>query len=316
MKNKVTCGLLENMIEWEHHKTKEESRVTEKTRNDCQDAKKVGILGILGNIFLFTIKIIVALISKSQAMLADSVNSGTDILTSVMTYIGGVISSAAPDDDHNYGHEKAEYVSSLIISLVMGYLAIQTLVGGISSLIHQNSFILSSELIIVCVVTILTKFLMYLYVKKVAKKNNDILIMASGEDHRNDILITLSVLIGILAAIYRIYWLDGIVAIGIAIRIFYSAITFFVQSYSVLMDRAMDEKGIEKIKEIIQKYEKIDHIDKITSKATGKAFVVIIKVSVDGNMTVNESHQIAGRLKADVMQLPEVYDVVVHINPL
>ena len=140
--------------------------------------------------------------------------------------------------------------------------------------------------------------------------------MASGEDHRNDILITGSVLIGVLAAIYHIYWLDGIVAVGIAIRIFYSAISFFVQSYSVLMDRAMDEKGVEKIKEVIQKYEKIDHIDKITSKATGKAFVVIIKVSVDGNMTVNESHQIAGSLKAEVMKLPEVYDVVVHINPL
>lgn len=277
---------------------------------------RVGIVGVLGNIFLFIIKIIVALASHSQAMLADSVNSGTDILSSLMTYIGGKISSVAPDEGHNYGHEKAEYVSSLIISLIMGYLSIQTLLGGITSLIHQDGFTFSYALIGVCIITIVTKLLMLFYTQKVAKKNDDILILANAEDHRNDILITLSVLVGVVAALFNIYWLDGIVAIGIAFRIFYVAIEFFVQSYSVLIDRSMNQEEIEKVKEIITRYEKIDHIDKITSKATGKAFIVIIKVSVDGNMTVNESHQIAGMLKADIMKLSNVYDVVVHINPL
>ncbi len=277
---------------------------------------KVGLVGILGNLFLFIIKIIVAVMSKSQAMLADSINSGTDILSSLMTLIGGKLAAEAPDKGHNYGHAKAEYVFSLIISLIMGYLAIKIAWDGAVSLIDRNVFEISWYLILVCVITMITKFFLYIYTHKIGEKNDDILILANAQDHKNDILVTASVLVGVIAAVFKIYWLDGIIAICIATRIFYVAIDFFVQSYTVLIDRSMDDAEIKEIESIIKTYKNIDHIDRITSKSTGKSFIVIVKVSVDGNMTVNESHQIAGKLKADIMKLKNVYDVVVHINPV
>lgn len=277
---------------------------------------KVGLVGILGNLFLFIIKIIVAVMSKSQAMLADSINSGTDILSSLMTLIGGKLAAEAPDKGHNYGHAKAEYVFSLIISLIMGYLAIKIAWDGAVSLIDRNVFEISWYLILVCVITMITKFFLYIYTHKIGEKNDDILILANAQDHKNDILVTASVLVGVIAAVFKIYWLDGIIAICIATRIFYVAIDFFVQSYTVLIDRSMDDVEIKEIESIIKTYKNIDHIDRITSKSTGKSFIVIVKVSVDGNMTVNESHQIAGKLKADIMKLKNVYDVVVHINPV
>lgn len=277
---------------------------------------KVGLVGILGNLFLFIIKIIVAVMSKSQAMLADSINSGTDILSSLMTLIGGKLAAEAPDKGHNYGHAKAEYVFSLIISLIMGYLAIKIAWDGAVSLIDKNVFEISWYLILVCIITMVTKFLLYLYTHKIGEKNDDILILANAQDHKNDILVTASVLVSVIAAVFKIYWLDGIIAICIATRIFYVAIDFFVQSYTVLIDRSMDDVEIKEIESIIKTYKNIDHIDKITSKSTGKSFIVIVKVSVDGNMSVNESHQIAGKLKSDIMKLKNVYDVVIHINPV
>ena len=277
---------------------------------------KVGLVGILGNLFLFIIKIIVAVMSKSQAMLADSINSGTDILSSLMTLIGGKLAAEAPDKGHNYGHAKAEYVFSLIISLIMGYLAIKIAWDGAVSLIDRNVFEISWYLILVCVITMITKFFLYIYTHKIGEKNDDILINSNSKDPKNDILVTASVLVGVIAAVFKIYWLDGIIAICIATRIFYVAIDFFVQSYTVLIDRSMDDVEIKEIESIIKTYKNIDHIDKITSKSTGKSFIVIVKVSVDGNMTVNESHQIAGKLKSDIMKLKNVYDVVVHINPV
>ena len=99
-----------------------------------KETKKVGIVGIIGNVFLFVIKIIVAILSKSNAMLADSINSGTDVLSSLMTLIGGKIAGEPSDEDHNYGHGKAEYIFSLIISLIMGYLALKIAWNGINSL--------------------------------------------------------------------------------------------------------------------------------------------------------------------------------------
>lgn len=284
--------------------------------NKSNVTAKVGWVGILGNLFLFIIKIIVAVMSKSQAMLADSINSGTDILSSLMTLIGGKLAAEAPDKGHNYGHAKAEYVFSLIISLIMGYLAVKIAWDGAVSLIDKNVFEISWYLILVCVITMITKFFLYIYTHKIGEKNEDILILANAQDHKNDILVTASVLIGVIAAIFKIYWLDGVIAICIATRIFYVAIDFFVQSYTVLIDRSMDDVEIKEIESIIKTYKNIDHVDKITSKSTGKSFIVIVKVSVDGNMTVNESHKIAGKLKSDIMKLKNVYDVVVHINPV
>lgn len=287
----------------------------EQLEERSKETKKVGIVGIIGNVFLFVIKIIVALSFKSNAMLADSINSGTDVLSSLMTLIGGKIAGEPSDEDHNYGHGKAEYIFSLIISIVMGYLAIKIAWTGINSLIDGSEFEFSFALILVCIITIVTKFSLYCYTKKIGEKSSNILILANSQDHINDVYTTLSVLVGIFAGLINLYWLDGVVAIIIAIRILYTAIEFFMQSYNVLLDVSMSEEEIKEISEIIKKYKKIDHIDKITSKAVGNSFIVIVKVSVDGNMTVSESHDVAGKLKADILCLKKVYDVVVHINP-
>ena len=281
-----------------------------------KETRKVGIVGIIGNLFLFIIKIVVALISKSDSMLADSINSGTDVLSSLMTFIGGKIAGEPSDEKHNYGHGKAEYIFSLIISLVMGYLAVKIVSEGISSLISNRKFEFSIALIFVCLLTIITKVILYYYTSKIGKKSNNILILANSKDHINDVYVTVSVLVGVTSAIVNLYWLDGLIAIIIAIRIFYTAIEFFVQSYNVLLDVSMKEDEIEKIKEIINSYEKIDHIDKVTSKAVGNSFIVIIKVSVDGGMTVKESHDIVGKMKAEVMKQKNIYDVIVHVNPV
>lgn len=90
-------------------------------------AKKAGILGIVGNIFLLIIKAIVGVASKSQAMIADAANSAGDIFASLMTFIGNKIASEPDDKDHNFGHGKAEYIFSLFISISMIFVAVKLL---------------------------------------------------------------------------------------------------------------------------------------------------------------------------------------------
>lgn len=280
------------------------------------ETKKIGIIGIIGNLFLFIIKIIISIISKSQSMFADSINSASDILSSLMTYIGGKISGVPSDYNHDYGHGKAEYIFSMIISLITIYLSFTIAIKGVTSLIKQETFEFSMWLVIVCLVTIAVKSALYLYTRRKGKESENILILANAQDHINDVLVTLSVLLGVIAALFNIYWLDGIVAVGIAIRICCVGIQFFIESYKVLMDTSMSEGEKEKIYDIVKAYGEIDHIDKVTSKSVGNKYIVIVKVSVDGNMTVNESHKIAGKLKADILKIKNIYDVVVHINPV
>lgn len=281
-----------------------------------KETMKIGIVGIVGNIMLFIMKFFIALSSKSQSLLADSINSATDIFSSIMTLIGGKVSSEPSDEGHNYGHGKAEYIFSLLISIIMAYLAIQIAVEGTKSLVDRNEFTFSYVLVLVCAITIVVKGCLYLYSKKVGEKSENILILANAQDHINDVWTTTSVLIGVLFGMFGIYFVDGLVAILIAMKILFEAIKIFMESYNVLLDSSMDTKSLEKIMDIVRKNEEVDHIDKITSKSVGNKYIVIVKISVDGEMTVNESHKIAGKIKSDLLQEKNVYDVIVHINPV
>lgn len=120
--------------------------------------QKASVLGIIGNIFLLIIKSIVGIVTKSQAMIADSVNSAGDIFSSLMTFIGNKIASKPRDDDHNLGHGKAEYIFSLILSISMILIAIKLLESSVQALLNPVGYNFSWWLVVVCLVTILTNY--------------------------------------------------------------------------------------------------------------------------------------------------------------
>ena len=124
-------------------------------------ARRVGIVGIIGNVFLFFIKIFVGIFSKSQALIADSLNSAGDVFASFMTWIGNKISSVPNDEDHNYGHGKAEYIFSMLISLSMMLLSFKMLIDAVLSIFNKNKVIFSWVLIVVCLITIIVKMFLY-----------------------------------------------------------------------------------------------------------------------------------------------------------
>ena len=151
-----------------------------------KDIKKAGLLGIVGNIFLLIIKGTIGFLTNSQSMIADSVNSASDILASLMTFIGNKISSEPKDKDHNFGHGKAEYLFSLFISITMIVVSIKLFLDSILSLINNSHFTFSWALIVICILTIIIKFALFIYTKKLYKKYDNILLKSNYKDHRND----------------------------------------------------------------------------------------------------------------------------------
>lgn len=186
------------------------------TESRFEITKRVGLFGIIGNIFLLSIKAIVGFSTKSQAMIADSINSAGDIFASIMASIGNKIASVPRDDDHNFGHGKAEYIFSLFISLSMIFVSIKTIIDACKSLINGSELTFSWWLVVVCIATIITKLFLYIYVRISYKKCKNILLQASMEDHRNDCIITTFTLISVLLSLKGIQWFDGIVGIGIS----------------------------------------------------------------------------------------------------
>ncbi len=280
-----------------------------------ETTKKVGILGMFANLFLLSIKAVIGFISGSYAMIADAFNSATDIISSFMTYVGSKISSVPSDNDHNYGHGKAEYIFSLLIGVIMIILCINIFYQSLMSIIHQETFVFSWWLVIVCIITIITKLALYFYVNKKGKDIDSLLVIANAQDHINDVFLTFGTLIGVLGALFNMYWLDGTIGCLISIWIFFVGTKISLKSCEILMDKSIDENMKKSIIQKVKNYSEIDNIDKITSKPIGNNYIIIIEVSINGEMTVNHSHDIITKLQYDILTINHISDVIIHINP-
>lgn len=278
-------------------------------------AKKVGIIGITLNFLLLVLKFTVGFISKSQGLMADAVNSFGDVFSSIVTYVGGKISSKPEDEDHEFGHGKAEFVASFLIGIFMTMVSVSMLYKSTLSIIHNDKFEVSLFLFLVPIVTILIKFIMYIAVTKIGKKHSSLLITANAKDHRNDMLISLGVVIGIVFGYYGYYYIDAIIGILISTIIIVTGIKIIYESYDVLIDKCIDPKETKEIKTNLECMEGIRHVDSVLSKPTGNLHMLIIKISVDPEMTVKESHKIAGKIRYKFNQREGIYDTIVHINP-
>ena len=278
--------------------------------------KKAGIFGMIGNIFLLIIKAIVGFSFKSQAMIADSFNSAGDIFASLMTFIGNKIANVPNDEDHNFGHGKAEYIFSMFIGISMIFVAAKLFYNSISTLILGSNLEFSWILIVVCIITIITKLTLFLYTKKASKKCNNILLESNMKDHRNDCIVTTFTLISILLSLFGIYWFDSIVGICISIWIGYTGISIFLESYNVLMDISIDEKTKDLILDIIHGYKEIKKIESISSSPVGAQYIIFITICLDGNLSTFESHALANSIEENVSKLDNIYKTIVHVEPI
>ena len=281
-----------------------------------EQTKKAGLFGIVGNIFLLRIKGTVGFIFKSQAMIADAANSAGDIFASLMTFIGNKIASTPEDDNHNFGHGKAEYLFSMFIAISMIIIAFKLLYDSVYTLINGSNLVFSWLLVAVCLATIIVKLSLYLYTSRLAKKYNNILLEANKKDHFNDCIVTTLTLISILFTLINIYWFDSIVGIIISVWICFTGVKIFMESYNVLMDISIDSETKDIILNLSRNYKEIQKLDAISSTPVGYKYIVVLTIYVDGTMSTFDSHSLADKFEKDVNSLDNIYKAIVHVNPI
>ena len=278
--------------------------------------KIASFLGIFFNLFLFIIKFIAALITSSQAMIADAINSLGDIFSSLMTLIGNKIASKPKDDDHNLGHGKAEYIYSLLISIVIILVALTLFKDSFESIFNRSNYTFSYMLIIVCIITIVVKISLFIYTNKLSKSLNSLLLKANSKDHLYDAIITMINLISIFLTNIGIYFIDGVVGVLISLWILVSGIKIFKESYDVLMDKSIDDITKEKVLNVVKKYSEVKKINHFNATPVGYKYQISFTIFVDGNMSTYASHDIANKIERELEQFDEIYLTVIHVNPI
>ena len=285
--------------------------------NRYESTSRVSFLGIAGNVFLLIIKFIVAIFSHSEAMMADAINSAGDIFSSIMSYIGNKIACVPSDEDHNFGHGKAEYIFSMFISIFMIFIGIKILFDSIMAIIKGDTFTFSIYLVLVCIITILVKLGLYLYARANYKNHHNILIKATMKDHRNDMLLTFGTLLSVLFGYFGYYFFDGIFGSITSIYIIFTGLGIMMESYHVLMDASISKKDKDLMIEFILKNDQVVKVEDFYTVPVGYKYVAVLTIDLDGNLSTFDSHHIADSIEKNILkQFKKIYKVIIHVNPV
>ncbi|MFD2446184.1 cation diffusion facilitator family transporter [Bacillus sp. CGMCC 1.16607] len=284
-------------------------------------AENAAMIGIVGNIILAAIKWIIGIYANSKALVADAVHSASDVAGSLAVYIGLRAAKQPPDEDHPYGHGKAELIAAIIVGVLLMVVGFE--IGKASF----TSFFKPLEppkmmAIVAVLISIIIKEWMFRYKFKLGKELNSEALIANAYEHRSDVYSSIAALIGIGAAILggklHIDWLiyaDPVAGLLVSILVIKMAWQIGKEAIHNTMDHVLHGEETQHMNEIALKVEGVIRIDELYAREHGHYVIIDIKISVDPYITVENGHLIGKSVKANLLELPNVQNVMVHVNP-
>lgn len=267
------------------------------------------------NIFLFIIKLIAGLLSNSIAVISDAINSLSDILTNIAVYFSVKVSYKSADSDHQYGHHAAQPIAAMMLAIFAGVAGITVIRESIIRIIEPAiQDVLIFPVIVLCITIILKSFMSY-YFRIVSKKYDSPAVRALSIDSLNDVLSSLIALIAIIISSYNLKYFDGVAGILIAFFIFRAGYHVAKENIDYLMGKAASQDLIDEISNRAKKVNGVLELSGLRSHQFGNKYHVEVKIKVDQNHTTKDAYKIAQEVKSLIVQLPEVADVFVHIEP-
>lgn len=296
----------------------EETSVNPAVKHPALKGIRPTVVGITVNLMLVLVKGIAGILGNSFALVADAIESISDVISSVILWAGLRIATKAPDEDHPYGHGKAEPLAASIISLSLISAAIMIAVESIHNIRtpHQTP---APFTLWVLLGVVFTKEVLFRYVVKVGNEIESTALTADAWHHRSDMFTSLAAFIGISVALiggegYEIA--DDFAALFAAAIILYNAYRILRPALNEVMDAAPPSTIAEQVREVAGSVEGVLGTEKCHVRKMGFELFVDLHVLVNGDLSVREGHDIAHRVKERLLQAnPRIYDVLVHIEP-
>jgi cation diffusion facilitator family transporter len=281
-------------------------------------ATRAAWLGLLANALLGGVKLVAGLLGNSFALLSDAVNSLGDSLTSAVVLYALHVAQRPADDEHPYGHTRAEAIaaSNVALVIVLSALAVGWEAARRLTAIHEPPPIWT---LWIAAANVVIKEGLYQYQSRVGTRIASTATVAHAWDHRSDAFCSLAVLIGL--AVVRFggtgwNWADEVAALVVVSFIVWSGAILFRRSASELMDPQANQELVSKIRELAEQVEGVRAVEKLWVRKTGLEYLADIHIEVAPQMTVADGHLIGHRVKdALVGAFPALRDVLVHLEP-
>ncbi|MET3699984.1 cation diffusion facilitator family transporter [Bacillus oleivorans] len=278
-------------------------------------------VGIIGNIVLAVGKYIAGIISGSRALIADGVHSASDVAGSIAVWVGLRAAKQPPDEDHPYGHGKAESIAAIIVAVLLAIVGFE--IGKTSFDAFFDPIGPPSMLAIyVIVISILVKEAMFQYKFRLGKKLKSDALIVNAYDDRSDVYASIATLVGIGASIIGGYldieWLvyaDPVAGMIVAVLILKMAWTLGTESIHNTLDHVLHEEDTLDMRKSVESITEVKKINELHAREHGHYVIVDIKIAVDPHMTVEDGHLVGKKVKETLMEQEGVQDVFVHVNP-
>ena len=284
-----------------------------------QRSLRATFAGLAVNVVLVAAKFLAGFLGHSQALIADAVESLADIFSSIVVWRGLVVAETPPDEDHPYGHGKAEPLAAATVSVMLllaaGMIAYHSLRGIVEPRVAPSAWTL-----LVLVGVIIVKEMLFRFVLREAAQLKSPAVEADAWHHRSDAFTSVAAFIGISIAVVggKGYEnADNWAAMAAACVIALNGWRLLRPAFNDLMDRSPDREVIEHIERIAATIAGVDRVEKCFVRKMGYRLYADMHVEVNPEMTVVRSHEIAHAVKNKVRaEIPAVSDVLVHIEPL
>lgn len=278
--------------------------------------KLSGIVGILNNLFLFVIKFLIGTIVHSVSIQADGVNNLTDAGSNIISILSFHLSNKPADKDHPFGHERTETITSLFVGILILVLGFETAKESISKVIHPGSIDFRIASVIILLISIMVKFWMYAYNKKLSKAYDSSLLEATALDSISDVCGTTAVLVSTLLSPVLHFNLDGYMGIVVSGIILYGAYGLLRDMINSLIGEAPDPELVHNIVDMIMAHPVIlgVHDMMLHNYGPNKIFASA-HVEVDSSKDIFETHDHIDNIEREVKENMNI-DLVLHMDPV
>lgn len=288
--------------------------------NEQAIIRNLSLVSVIGNTVLSGFKMFAGVVGNSGAMISDAIHSFSDVLTTLIAWIGVKVSKKDADNSHPYGHERLECVASLILGIVLmatgigvGKVGVENIFSGNYETLAVPSFIA----LVAALVSIVGKEAMYWYTRYYAKLINSAAFLADAWHHRSDAFSSIGSLIGIAGAMMGFPVMDSIASVVICIFIVKVAYDISKDALVKMLDTSCGEDYEKKLRDSILTQDGVVGIDLLHSRMFGNKVYIDLEISVDGDKSLWEAHEVAERVHKNVEKsFSDVKHIMIHVNPV
>jgi len=279
-------------------------------------AQRVIWVGFWINALLMVMKLLAGYFGKSGAVFADGIESACDFVAILATMIALRIGEKPFDSSHPYGHGKAESIAAIIVSLIIFITGGAILYRAAVSIIDAKYETPEAMAVAAAFITIVAKEWLYRFSFNSGSQLQSPALLAIAKDHRKDALTSIATLTGVTAAFFGFRVMDPLAAGITAFFIFHIGYHTFLTAAQELMDARPPEQLLKAITELAEEVPGVEHVHEIRGRRTGQYMIIDLKLDMDPEMTVKQSHDIATQVKRLIFERHlNVGDVMIHINP-